>query len=226
MARTLGQWWRELGHGGASTFSLALLSAVLGLGLPVLWRMRVVFATAKRDDTGPADAVLVLGRSLAGDEPTAVFRARLDHGATLWRTGLAPRIVISGGRTGRSTKSEAAAGHDYLVATGVPSEALSLEDRSRHTLENLYFVRDTARERGWKRILLVSDPLHLARAAALARGLGLDVRVSPAVAAPPPRGSLRWTLRAIREGFLLHWYYVGLTFSRAIGARRMLERVT
>jgi hypothetical protein len=33
-------------------------------------------------------------------------------------------------------------------------------------------------------------------------------------------------MRAMREGFLLHWYHVGLAYSRAIGSRRMLERVT
>lgn len=226
MARTLPQWWRELGPGGASTFSLAVLSAMLGLGLPVAFRMRAVLAAANRDETAPADAVLVLGRALDRDRPSPVFRARLDHGARLWGDGLAPRIVISGGRTGRSPVSEAQAGRDYLAGLGVPEAALHLEDRSRHTLENLYFVRETARERGWARLLLVSDPLHLARAATLARGLALDVRTSPAGAAPPARGSALWAMRAMREGFLLHWYHVGLAYSRAIGSRRLLERVT
>lgn len=226
MARTLSQWWRELGPGGASTFSLAFLSGAVGLGLPVAYRMRAVLAAARQDETGPADAVLVLGRSLVGDQPSPVFRARLEHGARLLAEGLAPRIVVSGGRTGRSARSEAEAGRDYLLERGIDRDAVLLEDRSRHTLENLFFVRETARGAGWRRLLLVSDPLHLARAAALARGLKLDVLLSPATAAPPAAGSPTWILRAIREGFLLHWYYVGLAYSRAIRSHRLLDRVT
>jgi uncharacterized SAM-binding protein YcdF (DUF218 family) len=226
MARSLARWWRELGPGGPSTFSLAFLTGALGLGIPVAWRMRAVFAAARRDETAPADAILVLGRALVGDELSDVFRARLEHGARLLRSGLAPRIVISGGRTGRSSRSEAEAGGDYLFEQGIDREAVLLEDRSRHTLENLFFVRETARGASWRRILLVSDPLHLARAAALARGLKFDVLLSPATAAPPLRGSVGWSLRAIREGFLLHWYYTGLAYSRAIRSRRLLDRVT
>lgn len=226
MARSFGQWARELGPGGVSTFSLALATGALGLGLPVALRMRSVLATAARDETAPADAVLVLGRSLVDDRPTEVFRARLEHGASLHASGLAPRLVVSGGRTGRSSRSEAEAGREFLVERGVDAASVLLEDRSRHTLENLFFVRETARAAGWKRLLLVSDPLHLARAEALARGLGIDVLLSPARTAPPRRGSAGWALRTVREGFLLHWYHVGLAYSRAIGSRRMLDRVT
>jgi uncharacterized SAM-binding protein YcdF (DUF218 family) len=128
--------------------------------------------------------------------------------------------------TGRATRSEAAAGRDYLLAIGAPEQSVSTEERSRHTLENLYNVRETLRARGLERIVLVSDPLHLTRAAAFARGLMLDVCCSPAVAAPPQRGSLGWWLRAGREGFLLHWYRVGIAYSRAIGSERLLSRVT
>ena len=226
MGRSARQWWQELGPGGASTFSLAFVSGALGLGLPVAYRMRAVLAMARLDERAPADAVLVLGRALADDLPTEVFRARLDHGARLFHDGLAPRVVISGGRTGRSSTSEAEAGRDYLLAAGLPGAALHVEDRSRHTLENLFFVRETARAAGWCKLLLVTDPLHLARAAALARGLGLDVALSGAAAAPPPTGTVAWLLRAIREGYLLHWYHVGLAYSRAIGSSRLLGRVT
>ena len=226
MGRTFSRWLRELGPGGASTFSLALVTGALGLGLPVVFRMRSVLAAAARDETGPADAVLVLGRALVDDLPTEVFRARLEHGAKLLAAGLAPRLVVSGGKTGGSRRSEAEAGRDFLAERGIDAAAVLIEDRSRHTLENLFFVRETARAAGWRRLLLVSDPLHLARAGALARGLGLEVLLSPARAAPPRRGSPGWALRAAREGFLLHWYHVGLGFSRAIGSRRMLDRVT
>lgn len=226
MPRKNSSLLRELGPGGLSSLTLALGSGFVALGLPVAWRGREVLARAAGEPLRRADAIVVLGRELVDDAPTPVFRARLDHGLRLWREGWAPRLVVSGGLTGRATRSEAAAGRDFLLEMGAPPAAVSIEDRSRHTLENLFNVRETLRAEGLARIVLVSDPLHLARAAALARGLALDVCCSPAIGAPPSRGSAAWWLRAARESFLLHWYHVGLTYSRAIRSQRLLSRVT
>jgi uncharacterized SAM-binding protein YcdF (DUF218 family) len=172
------------------------------------------------------DAILVLGRLLEGNELTAVFEARLGHAKALWRQGFAPRIFVAGGTTGKAHRSEAEAGRDWLMARGVPAEAILMEDRSQHTLENLFNVRAVMREAGWQTLLMVSDPLHLARALATAQGLGLTVLCCPAIAAPPRRGSGAWWFRAATEAFLLHWYHAGMVYSRLIRSERQLERVT
>jgi len=219
-------FFAELGPGGLSSLTLAASTVVAGLGLPLAWRAREVLRVAREDDRSRADAILVLGRELIGDAISEVFRARLDHGAQLWREGWAAQIVVSGGMTGTARRSEAEAGREWLLGSGIPDPAILVEDRSRHTLENLFFVRETLAARGLGRLLLVSDPLHLARAAALARGLSLDVACSPAPGAPPRPGTGGWWARLLREGFLLHWYRVGVGYSRAIGSERMLTRVT
>jgi uncharacterized SAM-binding protein YcdF (DUF218 family) len=216
----------ELGPGGLSSLTLALVTGLLGLGVPVAVRMVRVLRRTGGEEPHRADVILVLGRELAGDTPTPVFRARLEHAARLWREGWAPELVVSGGMTGDATRSEAEAGREVLLELGVPAEAIGIEMGSRHTLENLYNVRESLRRRGLTHFILVSDPLHLARSAALAGGLGLDFVCSPALAAPPRRGSAAWWWRAWREGFLLHWYHVGVAYSRAIGSRRLLSRVT
>ncbi len=227
MPRHVSQGWSEfLGPGAAASLFLALLTAVGGLGVPIVWRLRQVLRTARRDQREASDAVLVLGRHLEADAVSEVFRGRLDHGLALFRAGLAPRLVVAGGLTGSSRRTEAAAGREYLLSRGAPPESVLAEDRSRHTLENLFNVRETLRRERWSSILLVSDALHLARADALARGLGLTVRLSPAPDAPPRQGSLGWWRRALREAVLLHWYYVGMAYSRAIGSDRLLARVT
>jgi uncharacterized SAM-binding protein YcdF (DUF218 family) len=214
----------ELGPGGLSSLLLALASGALALGLPVLWRARRVLRAAAGEPAAPAEAVLVLGRELVDDRPAPVFVARLERARALLAEGWAPRVIVSGGMTGTATRSEAAAGRDYLLSAGVPGERIATEERSRFTLENLFYVRADLAPAG-ARLLLVSDPLHLARASTMARGLGLDVRCVPAAAAPPRRGSLAWRLRALREGFLLHWYHVGVAYSRLIRSERLLSRV-
>ena len=219
-------FWQKLGPGGLASLLLALGSGVLLLGLPVALRLRRVLAALPGDPPEPSDLVLVLGRRLEGDQPTAVFAARLDHAADLWRRGLAPRIVVAGGVTGRATRSEAEAGRDRLVAGGVPADRILLEERSQHTLENLFNLRAAMRDKGWATLLLVSDPLHLARAGALAEGLGLACRPCPAPGCPPHPGTAAWWMRAVHQAFLLHWYRTGLRYSRLIQSKKQLARVT
>ncbi len=148
------------GPGGISTLLVALAAGALGLGIPVLWQLRRVLARARSDDRRPAEAILVLGRLLEDDRPSRVFVGRLAHAAALWRAGLAPRLIVAGGLTGRATRTEAAAGRDWLLAAGVPPEAVWTEEHSQHTLENLVYVRATLRAQGLGSLLLVSDPLH------------------------------------------------------------------
>ncbi len=217
---------QKLGPGGAATLGLAALTVLGFAGLPWVFRLRQVLSGIHGEELIPADAILVLGRRLEQDRPTQVFKARLAHAEALWRGGFAPSIFLAGGTTGNARRSEAEAGRDWLVARGVPVEALFLEDRSQHTLENLFNVRADMRRAGWRTLLLVSDPLHMARAKATARGLDLNVRCSPAFKSLPSRGSLAWWQRATLEAFLLHWYHTGMAYSRLIGNKRQLERVT
>ncbi|MBK9798034.1 MAG: YdcF family protein [Holophagaceae bacterium] len=217
---------QKLGPGGAASLGLAVL-AFLGLaGFPWVFRFRQVLRSAGGDLPTPVDVILVLGRQLELDQLTPVFEARLAHAETLWRQGLAPRIFVAGGTTGTATRSEAEAGRDWLRGRGLPEGVLRVEDRSQHTLENLFNVRSVMQAEGWQTLLIVSDPLHLARARATARGLGMQVRCSPAHSAPPRRGSMAWWRRAAGEAFLLHWYHTGMAYSRLIRSERQLERVT
>ncbi len=219
-------FWSKLGPGGFASLLLAFASGLLLLGIPVAWRLRQVLRATAGDALEDADLVLVLGRRLEADRPTAVFVARLAWGMDLWRSGKAPRIAVAGGLTGDATETEAEAGRTWLEGQGVPPDRILLEDRSQHTLENLFNLRTTLRQEGWTRLLLVSDPLHLARAGALARGLGLQARCCPAPGCPPAPGSAGWWLRAAHEAFLLHWYHTGMLYSRVIRSERQLSRVT
>lgn len=217
---------QKLGPGGAVSLGLASVTAIGLLGLPWLFRLRQVLRMAHGEEVVPADAILVLGRRLEADQITPVFAARLAQAEALWRAGISPRIVVAGGTTGRSRRSEAQAGLEWLQARGVPAAAILLEDRSQHTLENLFDVRAQMRQQGWDSLLLVSDPLHLARARATAEGLSLSARAVPAQACPPRRGSAGWCWRAAQEAFFLHWYHTGMFYSRLIRSKRQLERVT
>jgi uncharacterized SAM-binding protein YcdF (DUF218 family) len=200
-------FWQKLGPGGFVSLVLALLSGLLTLGLLLWFHWRKVLKAAKGDPLRGADVILVLGRRLEQDQITEVFQHRLEHAASLWLMGLAPRVIVAGGVTGKAIRSEA-------------------EDRSQDTLENLFNIREALRASAWTSVILVSDPLHLARALALSQGFGMDVTGSPAVECPPLRGSFQWWVRSLREAFLLHWYHTGIAYSRLLRSERQLSRVT
>ncbi len=219
-------FWQKLGPGGFASLALALAGGLLTLGLPVWLCRRKVLQAAAGQPLRRADAILVLGRRLADDQITSVFRQRLEHAASLWLLGMAPRVIVTGGLTGDATRTEAEAGREWLEAQGVPEEDIRTEDRSQHTLENLFNVREHLRVEGWTTLVLVSDPLHLARALAMAQGLGLDATGSPAQSCPPLRGTFGWWRRSLKEAFLLHWYLTGMAYSRLIRSEKQLARVT
>ena len=218
--------WQKLGPGGAASLGLATLTGLGLLGLPWLFRLRQVLRGVHGDEPQPADAILVLGRRLKGDGLTPVVEGRLARAEARWRQGLAPRIFVAGGTTGTAVRSEAEAGRDWLRDRGIPEADILLEDRSQHTLDNLFNVRIHMREEGWRTLLLVSDPLHLARARATARGLELEVRCCSAQDAPLKARSRAWWAQAVMEAFLLHWYHTGMFYSRLIRSKKQLKRVT
>jgi uncharacterized SAM-binding protein YcdF (DUF218 family) len=225
MPRHVTERWRDfLGPGAVPSLLAALVIAVVGLGIPVLVRLKQVLGRARQDERGPADAILVVGRVLQRNGVGDIFAARLAHSAQLYAAGLAPHIIVAGGLTGDATRTEAAAGREHLLTLGIPAAAIVCEDSSRHTLENLVHVRETVRARGWRKLLAVSDPLHIARVRDVALGLGLEVRCSPAPGALP--AGWRYYLRALREAQLLHWYHSGVSYSRWTGNQRYLARVT
>lgn len=84
--------------------------------------------------------------------------------AQLYRQGLAPKILFSGGlgrnTDGRWAGSEAARFAEIAVGEGVPREDVILEDRSTNTAENIRFTRKKFEELGMevRTILGVHQP--------------------------------------------------------------------
>src|SRR5439155_10258834 len=86
------------------------------------------------DEAQPADVILVLGAAEYHGKPSPVLRARLDHALTLYKKGLAPRILTTGGAGGDPVYTEGTVGRSYLVSQGVPSEAIMDEPEGESTV--------------------------------------------------------------------------------------------
>lgn len=106
---------------------------------------------------------------------------RVWHAARLYRQGLAPKIIVSGGRipgleSRKDIQTEAQAMKSLLTDFGVPSSAIVIEDQSRNTRENARFTKS---EIGAQRAALVTSAFHMPRAQKNFEREGLAVDAFP-----------------------------------------------
>jgi len=173
-----------------------------------------VYFASRRDEARPAQAIIVMGAAQYNGRPSAVLAARLDHAAELWDAGLAPIIVVTGGRRPGDAFTEAQASATYLERLGVPADAIEREVSSMNSWESLAASARFLHREGITDVLLVSDPYHAYRIKAIARELGLDAHVSPA-SDSPVKGTAE--LRAMARET------VAVSIGRIIGYRRLVR---
>ena len=164
-----------------------LALALLAYLLLVAW----VWRAGRLDQHRAADAIVVLGAAQYNGRPSPVLKARLDHAATLFREGLAPVVVVTGGIGTGDRVSEATVGHRYLRGQAIPDSAIVVRPEGRTTDESMRSVGEWMRERDLARALLVSDAFHMARLRLEARRAALQAFTSPAPASPITPGSRR-----------------------------------
>jgi uncharacterized SAM-binding protein YcdF (DUF218 family) len=148
-------------------------SAGVAVPLRVVWDyMRLVHRPE------PADAILTLG---SFDPQAAV------HAASLWKAGLAPVVIMSGGIAHRGgvldtgwDRSEARIFAEVAVGEGVPQEAILLEECAQNTGDNFIFgvaVAEQASIRP-KKLLVVAKPYMTRRGFATGRKLKPEIELS------------------------------------------------
>lgn len=186
-----------------SVLQICLLGLLL---LAVAWCIPAaqIVLFSRQSASGSADAALVLGAAAWGNRPSPVYRERITKAIALYNEHRVRWIVLTGGSPLQGYPAEAQVGRRYCLMHGIPEEALVVEDRSRTTWNNLDHARALMEARQIHTVLLVSDPLHMKRAVAMARAQGIDAQP-----APTPTSRFRsWNTQAV---FLWHetWRYLG-----------------
>lgn len=158
-------------------WAVAAVIAVAVLYLGVVFVQ--VWKSARTDDARPADAIVVMGAAQFDGRPAATLTKRLDHALELYREGIAPVIVVTGGKQPGDRFTEAEASTAYLTERGVPSSAILRENEGRTSWQSLVGASDILKARGLRSVVLVSDGYHAARIEDIATELGLDAVTSP-----------------------------------------------
>jgi uncharacterized SAM-binding protein YcdF (DUF218 family) len=214
---------------GADGFAMLALSCAVLIGaagttllvalIYVVW----IGWTASVTESG-ADRIVVLGFRLSRDgQAGSLFVERLRRACAVFAGSPCAMVFVLGGRPRSAAAAEADVGAAFLLNNGIPAERVQREDRSRHTLENLRHYRDAYPQGRDVRTVLVTSRCHLARAALMARGLGLSCI---GCAAATRLAMFRQPGQLLTEAFLVHWYVVGACYARWTGHQRMLGRIS
>ncbi len=163
---------------------LCLAAIVLG-AMCAGWTTYRIWDVGFRDDQRPADAIVVLGAAQYNGRLSAVLKSRIDHAIDLYHAGLAPFLVMTGGKGGPTdVTTEAEAGRAYALQHGVPEAAILMENQGRTTLESLRAVAALFRDRGLGTAVFVSDRSHMLRVLRIARDEDIAAYGSPTTTSP------------------------------------------
>lgn len=159
---------RGLGRLSIRLFAAIGFTAVLVMSTPIVSWWATAYSGPMEQPRGD---ILILLSAAADDRGgisySSYWRARMALYA--WQTMGFKRIVVSGGGPGIQ---------NFLVAYGVPREAIIAESRSANTRENGMEAARLVKDMPGKKVLLTSD-FHMYRAARVFRKLGVEVAPMP-----------------------------------------------
>jgi len=183
-------------------------AVVIGASALLVYTAYRISVQGGRDEARPADAIVVLGAAQFNGTASGVFAARLDHAVELFKAGLAPYLIVTGGKQPGDRTTEAATARAYARAHGVPDDRILLEDKGRSTLESLQAVALIMAGRKMRSAVFVSDRTHMLRVLRMATDLGIESWGSPTATSPTDLDSVRRSRATLHElaGLVFYWF--------------------
>ncbi len=195
-------------------------AAVLGISLLIVfytpvtdWIALPLFVSP---DAAKGDAIVVLSSwaNVSGELNESGLRRAIAAGR-LYRSGAARTVIVTGSRPASEDAGDALeASSRFLQELGVPVSAIAIEDHSGNTRDSAVHIAALARQRGWERLVLVTDSTHMRRTRAAFAHEGLKVSCEP---------TMMWRIggngasnRLAKLGAVVH-EYGGLLYYRARG---------
>jgi uncharacterized SAM-binding protein YcdF (DUF218 family) len=130
------------------------------------------------------DAIVVLSGNVRFPRPAHPVAFPGDHTLlrcryAAWLASQNPGlpVIVTGGDTGGINMAALMAAD--LESQGVPRDRLVLEGAAQSTAENSQFVARILRERGWRRVAVVTEGYHMPRAMLWFRRSGVDAIAAP-----------------------------------------------
>ncbi|MGH7828250.1 MAG: YdcF family protein [Candidatus Binatia bacterium] len=172
---------------------------------------------------------LIVEDQLRSSDLIAVFAAdqdRAKHAARLYREGLAPRVLATGGVITKGVElfcHKRVTGAEFMAKmvneTGVPPSAITALSRGTSTYEEGEAIKDFMRTHGYRSVIAVSSPYHMRRVRAtlahLFQGTAIAIRYSPAADDSDFNAKEWWRheknlIRVTNEYLKLAYYHLAL----------------
>ena len=161
-----------------------VIRIALGLLTVLVLYIGITFAqvwwAARQNDSSPASAIVVMGAAQWNGLPSPVLKDRLDHAAELYLKGVAPVVIVAGGKQAGDKVTQGLVSFEYLRSKGIPEGAIKIEVDGTDSYEELSSTAFIMRQAGLPPdVVIVTDPYHSFRAADIADEVGLAAHVSP-----------------------------------------------
>jgi len=166
---------RFLGHKWLRLLALMVAVALIYVASVCLHIMQ----DASQQEIHPADAIVVFGAAEYAGRPSPVYRARLDHAFELFKRGIAPVVIATGGAGDDLHFTEGGVGHDYLMRRGIAEPNLIAETQGSDTAQSAERVGVIMRANHMRSCIAVSDEYHVFRIRKLLERQGVKVYVAP-----------------------------------------------
>lgn len=177
-ADALRKDYRTRGSAPSVTAPRVVAVAVLLLAIYYLATLLQVVHTGGAHGATPADAIVVMGAAQYDGRPSPQLAARLDHVVSLWNDGVAPTVVVTGGKQPGDRFTEAAASARYLEDRGVPAGVIIEVGEGATTYESVAAAAPVMADLGIDSVALVTDPYHALRSRLIVESEGFDVDVA------------------------------------------------
>lgn len=141
-------------------FILLVISGILGLLYTCsvgVRKTKTLYSEAKKGD--PYDVIIVPGYPFKDDAWDDLLKARIYWSWFLYDRGIAKNVIYSGSAVS-SPYIESEIMLLYGEAMGIPRQHLFTETKAEHSTENVFYAYHKARELGFKRIALATDPFQ------------------------------------------------------------------
>ena len=138
-----------------------------------------IYTYSHREVSKGADYLIILGARVKGTVPSLALKYRIDEAANYLKENPMTIVIVSGGKGPGEDITEAAAMEIELIAQGIESRRIILEDRSTTTDENIKFSKQLIpidKDKG----LLVTNDFHIYRSVKIAEQYDLEMGGIPA----------------------------------------------
>ena len=175
-----------------------------------LWCTTRIWWTGTHAQAVRSDAIVVMGAAQFNGRPSAVLEARLRKAISVYEEHYSTRIITVGAGAPGDRTTEAEASKLWLIAAGVPSDAVTALAHGRDTLQSIVAVQRYLQTNHLRTILIVTDAWHCLRAETMARDHALRPACAPVNSGPTKILDLGRARYLIREtGAYLAYVTVG-----------------